>query len=302
MITYLIRIFKYSWLNFWRNKWLSSLAVSILASSLLLFSLTYLSYVLTSRTVQYLKDKIDISVYFKRDAPKDRMAALKKSLETLGEVKSVEYISSAQALLDFKARHASDKTIAASLAELGENPLEPSLNIKARDLKDYSQISSYLGSSKFKDIIDKITYAQNQIVISKFTKIVKSVEKGAILIGLILIFITIAVTFNTIRLIIYSARKEIEIMRLVGASDFFIRGPFLFTGAMYGVLASLISTFLVFLVVKFSSVYIVSFVPSIDIYKYFLNNFFGIFAWQIVIGIVLGGLSSLIAAKRYLNT
>ena len=161
------------------------MAISVLTSVLVLFSVAYFSYFLASSTLSYLKDKIDISVYFKRETPEDRILDLKKSLETLPEIKKVEYISAAQALLSFKEKHAEDKTIAESLAELGENPLKPSLNIKAKEPEYYSKIASYLENSPLKDSIDKITYTQNRLVIERFTKIIKTAEKGAIILCLI---------------------------------------------------------------------------------------------------------------------
>ncbi len=301
MFTYLARLFKYSWLNFWRNKWLASIAVGILASSLLVFSLTYFSYLITSHAIDYLKDKIDVAVYFKKDVPEDRILALKESLETLESVKSVKYTSAAQALLNFKEKHSDDKTIAASLAELDSNPFKAMISIKARDPRDYQEIAQYLNSDKFKDIIEKFTYTKNQAVIDKFIKIVKNMEKGALAIALALIFLTVAVTFNTIRLIIYAAKEEIEIMRLVGASNSFIRGPFVLTGALYGIIAAVMSQIILFVVIKLSFHYVLALVPSIDIYHYFKGRFFSIFGWQLLIGIFLGGASSFISAKRYLS-
>ncbi len=301
MFTYLVRLFKYGWLNFWRNKWLASIAVGILASSLLVFSLTYFSYLITSHAIDYLKDKIDVAVYFKKDVPEDKILALKKSLETLDSIKSVQYTSAAQALLNFKAKHANDKTIVASLAELDSNPFRAMISIKAKDPKYYQEIAQYLNSDKFKDIIEKFTYTKNQAVINKFIRIVKNMEKGALFLAFALIFLTVAVTFNTIRLIIYAAKEKIEIMRLVGASNAFIRGPFVLTGALYGVLAAAISQFILFLIVRFSFSYILILVPSINIYQYFKGHFFMIFGWQLVLGIFLGGVSSFISARRYLN-
>ncbi len=301
MFIFLSRVIKYGWQNFWRNKWVSCVAIIILTFTLLIFSLIYFSSVFANQTLTFLKNKIDISVYFKKDTPEEEILKIKESLETLSEVKEVKYISAAQALLSFKEKHKENKTIMAALAELKDNPLKPSLEIKAKDPKYYSEIASSLKNEKFNKYIDKITYFQNKLVIERFIKIINFSKKIGFLCAFILLFIACAVTFNTILLVIYSAREEIATMRLVGASNSFISYPFIFTGAFYGFFASLVAFLFDFLLIQLVSSYVFYFIPSVDLSQFFLDHLLLIFLSLIAGGVFLGSFSSYLATKRYLN-
>jgi cell division transport system permease protein len=226
---------------------------------------------------------------------------LKRSLEGLDEVGYVGYVSQEQALTDFKARHASEDTITQTLNELDVNPLLASLNIKAKDLHRYDAIASYLEKPDFQDIIQKITYAQNQVVIDRLTALVDNFSRGGFALTVFLAFLAIVVTFNTIRLAIFSASDQIGIMRLVGASNTFIRGPFMVEGLIYGIISAVIGFLILIPFISFVSPHINSFVPEVNLQSYFSANFVSLLLYQLVFGVALGIISSIIATRRYLN-
>ncbi len=236
MFTALSRIIKYGLLGFWRNGWLSTATLSVILIALMVFEGLIVFNILTKTALTVLQDKIDISIYFKTNTLEDEILKIKKSLESLTEVKNVEYISQDKALEIFKAKHASEQAITQSLEELQDNPLLASLNIKAYDPRQYSLIATYLDNASFKDQFEKVTYAQNSVVIERLTRIIDTAEKGVLILIVFLTAISILVTFNTIRLAIYSNREEIGIMRLVGGSNSFIRGPYVVEGIIYGLI------------------------------------------------------------------
>ncbi len=301
MLTTLFRIIKYGFLGFWRNGWLSTATLSIIVLALLVFEGLIIFNVLTNGALNILKDKIDISVYFKADTPEDDILNIQKSLESLAEVKNVEYISRDRALEIFKERHADDPTISQSLEELQENPLLASLDIKANDPSQYSIIADYLNNTDFKTQFEKVTYAQNAVVIERLGKIIDTAEKGGFLLIVFLTLIAILVTFNTIRLAIYSSRDEIGIMRLVGGSNAFIRGPYLVEGVIYGLLAGLFSIIIISPVIYFVSPYIQIFISEMDLWLYFKTNLVIILIYQAIFGVGLGVVSSYIAVRKYLK-
>ncbi len=301
MLTTLFRIIKYGFLGFWRNGWLSTATLSIIVLALLVFEGLIIFNVLTNGALNILKDKIDISVYFKADTPEDDILNIQKSLESLAEVKNVEYISRDRALEIFKERHADDPTISQSLEELQENPLLASLDIKANDPSQYSIIADYLNNTDFKTQFEKVTYAQNAVVIERLGKIIDTAEKGGFLLIVFLTLIAILVTFNTIRLAIYSSRDEIGIMRLVGGSNAFIRGPYLVEGVIYGLLAGLFSIIIISPVIYFVSPYIQIFISEMDLWLYFKTNLVIILIYQAIFGVGLGVVSSYIAVRKYLR-
>lgn len=301
MLTTLFRIIKYGFLGFWRNGWLSMTTLSILILALLVFEGMLIFNVLTKTALTSLQDKIDISIYFKTNTPEDEILKTKKSLETLSEIKVIEYISRDKALESFKSRHQDDPTIAQSLNELEDNPLLASLNIKAHNSKEYAIIADYLDKASFKGWFEKITYAQNAVVIERLSKIIDTTEKGGLILIIFLTFIAVIVIFNTIRLAIYSNREEIGIMRLVGASNSFIRGPYVVEGIIYGLIAGIISIIIAAPIIYFISPYLKIFIPEINLWSYFGLNFFILLSYQLLFGVSLGIISSSIAVRKYLR-
>jgi len=300
MVT-LFRVFKYGWQNFWRNGWLSVSTIAIMILALLVFEGLILFNVISNGALRAIQDKVDISVYFKSNVSEDTILSLKRSLEGLDEVNYVEYVSQEQALANFKARHANEDTITQTLSELDTNPLLASLNIKAKDLHRYESIASYLEKPDFQDEIEKVTYAQNQVVIDRLTALVDNLSRGGFALTIFLAFLAAIVTFNTIRLAIFSSSDQLGIMRLVGASNAFVRGPFMVEGLMYGVISALIGFLLFIPIIGFLSPHIASFVPEVGLQDYFNANLISLLLYQLLFGVALGVISSVIATRRYLS-
>ncbi len=295
------RIFRTGWLNFKRNSYLSFGTTGIMALVLLLFSgLMVLNYV-SGQIVAGLQDKIDVSVYFKNDAPEDQIMSVKQDLESQPDVASVTYVSKDQALVDFKAKHAGDALIQQSLAELADNPLESSLNIKAKDSTQYADIVTFLEGNKFRPVVDKINFYENEAVINRVESISHGVGNWGLLATLVLAFIAIMVTFNTIRLTIYNQKSEIEIMRLVGGSNWHIKAPYLIEGGLYGIFAAVIAVVVFYPTLWFVSSKAAVLIPGISLIGYFIANVFQFVPLIFFLGIMLGIVSSYIAIRRFLK-
>lgn len=301
MITALARIIRYGVQNFWRNGWLSAATILVMALAVMVFLALIIFGVVTNVAIQSLQDKIDISVYFKPEVSADDIANIEQAARALPEIKSVEYISREKALEIFKSRHKDDAAISQALEELGGNPLTASLNIQAKDPNEYNNLAAYFQSEKLAKSILKVTYSQNQLAIARLARIADAAKTVGLVITLILAFMAALVTFNTVRLAIYSSREEISIMRIVGASNAYIRGPYVVEGVLYG----LVSAFLVFLVfiplAHFSSPYISIFIPSFDLLAYFYGHLVGLVGYALLFGVALGIISSSIAITRYLR-
>ena len=293
------RVVKAGYLSFRRNGWLSTATVLILILVLfVLGNLVFLS-ALTSTVIAALEEKIDVTVYFKEEAPEEGILSVKHDLESLPAVAEVSYISRDEALALFRQKHSANALIIDALEELGENPLVASVNIKAKDASQYASISEFLLDKNY-PIVDKVNYFENQLVIDRLGAILGTTRRlGAGLI-VILAFIAVLVAFNTIRLAIYTMREEIGIMRLVGATQWFIRGPFLVTGILYGAVAAVVTTLLFFPIAWTVSPKISVLVPSFNLQNYFLTNFWEFFLVMLVAGVGLGVISSAIAIRRYL--
>lgn len=301
MFTALSRVIKYGLFNFWRSGWLSAATITIMIVTLIVFEGLIFFNVLTDQALESLKDKIDISVYFNQDALEDEILRIEKSLKDLSEVKKVEYISKEKALEIFKEKHRDDSTISEALKELDINPLLASLNIKAYDTKDYGVINTYLSNESFKNLINKISYAKNSTVIDRLNKIMGTMNKIGTFLTILFSFIAVLITFNTIRLAIYANKEEIGIMRLVGASNSFIRGPYVVEGIIYGIIAGILSFIILIPVIYYGSPYIKIFIPEMNLWAYLVSNSVSILGYQFLFGIVLGIVSSSIAIRKYLR-
>ena len=300
MFTTFKRLLRAGCLSFFRNGWLSM--ATIIVMSLMLFVMGNLIFIsaFASTALRMFQSKIDVTVYFTSDAKEDEILAIRKEIEAIPQVIEVGYVSRDQALTDFRERHKNNAFIASALDEIGVNPLEASLNIKADDPAHYSAISDFLVKKNY-PIIDKINYFENKDVIERLNSIIGSVRGAGAVIAFVLAFVAILVTFNTIRLAIYTVREEIGIMRLVGATQWFIRGPFLVSGILYGVSAAVVVTLFFFPMTWMLAPKVMFVMPGFDLFHYFLNNFFEFFIIMLGSSVVLGTLSSAIAIRKYLR-
>lgn len=301
MLSSLQRIFKNGAINFYRNGWLSTATIFVMVLTLLVVSSLMVMSVMTEVAVDTLKSKIDITVYFAKDTTEDKITTLTGELNNLGVVKDIEYISKDEAILNFKEKHKNNSLLLQSLSELDDNPLQSSINIKANDPSNFANIVSFLESSTAKTLIDKINYYENQTMINRLSNFIKTVRQVGFILIIVFAMVAFLVSFNTVRVAIYSAREEISIMRLVGASNWFVRGPFLVEGLLYGLTASLVAMIIFYPSLSFAAPYIDAFLPKADIYNYFKANFFQFFAIISGVGMGLGVLSSFIAIRRYLK-
>jgi cell division transport system permease protein len=301
MFTIISRIFHFGFKNFWRNGWLTTVTVIIMTLALFVFIGLILFNVVTGAAAASIQDKIDISVYFNTNAAEDQILNIQQSLKSLPQVQNVTYISQSQALDIFKQNHANDPTISQAINELDVNPLEASLNIKAKDPSQYGAIADYLAAPTLSQYIDSVSYTQNQDIINRLAKIVKDVEIGGFVIALILTLIAGLVVFNTIRLAIYSNREEIGVMRVVGASNSLTRGPYVVEGMLCGAIAAVVALAIIAPVLYFINPYLNVFIPGLELFHYYYTHIFSLFLYALLFSVVVGGFSSFVAVRRYLK-
>lgn len=295
------RVISSGWLSFRRNGWLSTATVLVMMLTLLVIGGLLLLSVVTNSVLRDLERKIDISVSFKKSTPENQILGVKRDLESLEDVLDVSYVSADEALADFRERHKDSPEILASIEELGsENPLPATLNIKAKDTENFSSIAEFLKGKNY-PTVEKVNYFENQKVIERLSGIVRGVRTVGIAIVLILGFVAVLVAFNTVRIAIYTSREEINIMKLVGATNWYIRGPFMVEGVLHGAIAALITAVLFFPVVWLASGKILALIPTVDLQTYFNENFTEFALILLAIGIILGVGSSMIAIRRYLK-
>ncbi|MCW1892277.1 MAG: permease-like cell division protein FtsX [Candidatus Uhrbacteria bacterium] len=231
------RVFLAAIQNIFRNAWLGIATVIVLVLALTSVNLLVGMNVLIGNAVKLLEQKIDVTVFFKQNANEALVTQAKFFLAELPQVQSVELLQADAALEQFRARHAADAEILSALDELDGNPLGATLRITARAPSDYPFIIDTLKNPQFTDAIESKTYDDHADAIASVRSIGDYARKiGAILIA-IFSLIGMLIVFNSIRVAIYTQREEIGIMRLVGASSFFVRAPFVIQGIALAIIA-----------------------------------------------------------------
>lgn len=280
---------------------MSTITIFVMFLTISILTSIFIFKGVTDFLLMSLEKKMDISVYFKEGVPEEEIFKTKDLLLEIQGVRKVTYVSPAEALEKFKERHQYDDIITQALEEVGDNPFLASLNISASEALDYEKVSQFLGESRFESLVNKIDFYQRKPVIEKFYSLKASFERTGLILALILALVAFSITFVTIRLAIYNSSEEIGIMRLVGASNWFISGQFVVQGIICGILA-VTATLIVFPALSyFLAPKIFSLTGGFNLFNYFLENFFLIFGFQVLTGMVLGTVSSLVAVRKYLE-
>jgi len=218
-LTNLKRIFKSGYDNFKRNSWLSVATIITMVLSIMLLTGTLLLNYGSNAFVKEIQNKVDVSIYFKTDVAESDILKIQEELANLDTVSKVEYTSREKALQDFREKSAKDQIILQTLAEIGDNPLSASLNIKAKKPGDYTPIINYIESSLFKDKLLSVDFTENKLLIDRANSLSFGLKTSTIILTVILSSVAIVVAFNTIRMAIHSAGEELKIMNLVGGSN-----------------------------------------------------------------------------------
>ena len=300
-MTSLIRIIKSGWIDFKQNSGLSIATIFIMVLAISLATSLFVFQKASQVVTKTIDEKMDMYVYFNDELSSDEILKIQNELAKVPEIKGIEYVSRDEALQRFVLRHKDDQTLMESLRELGKNPLLSSLNIRAWEASQYGAISNFLDKSVFNELILKVDYQQKKPVIEKLSSISSGVNAAGIVAGIVLSLIAVLVAFNAVKLTIYNSKEEIETMRLVGASNNFIRGPFLVQGIIVGISASLIA-FLIFGVGLFFLNSGLSFLLSgFSLFGYFIDSWVTVLLIQFTVGIGLGVVSSWLAIRKYLK-
>ena len=303
VMTNLKRVFSFAITDFYRIKGISLASIFVLTVTTFLITGLFLIQGVSRSLITTIENKIDITAYFKQDASEGDISDVKEQVESISpDVKKVEYVSKEDALEEFIKKHKDDDIFSRALTEVGENPFLPSLNITTTgNLSLYEQISYVLESDRFKNIIEKIDFSQKKDTIEKIFSITSKVNKSGLVLSAILALVAVLVVFNTMKLVIDSSKEEISNMRIVGASSWFVRAPFVIEGAIFGFISFIACFFVSMVSVYFLSPGLESIMPGFNLFGYFVLNFWLIVLIQLASGVGLGAIFSFIAVRKYLK-
>ncbi len=297
------RITKLGVVNFWRNRWLSLASALIMTLTLIIISLFVVMAIVVGKTSDSIKSKMDITVYFNDVATTEEISGLQQLLAGRQDVSQVSYTSKeeAQKIWNETQKNQRLKDVA---SQLDANPFPRSLAIKATDPSELDNIAQVINEDAYKTMIHKVSYEDNKMLIDRLISMTIFTNEIGWIFSIVFILISILVVLNTIRLAIYSRKDEIEIMRLVGANDVFIKVPFVVEGIMYGLLACFLASIVLW--IGFMSVLPLitkHFSPTVSdgVRSFYYSHIFILFLLQLLIGITVGIGASLFSIRRYLK-
>lgn len=300
------RILKGGFVNFFRNAWLSIAAMAIMVVTLSIVLFSYIANETFSHTIQDIRDRIDVSVYLVDDITDEERSELSHDLESMENVRSVEYISKEDALQSFV--DANSENVELQLAILqADNKIPASLRVKLHNPDNIEELKTFLEQPAIRALqSDETSYSgDRKEAIDKITKATTFIRQAGIVGVIIFAAISVLIIFNTIQMAIFNRKDELAIMKLLGASRSFIRGPFLVESAMVGVLAALISVALCKGLFSITSGTLgASTFGLLDVAysgDFFRDNFWMILPAAVAMGMLIGVGSSYVATFKYLR-
>lgn len=296
------RIFKFTLQDAGRNPGLTFMTVFMLTLMLLSLNALWAVEVVTTEAVRLVKGQVEMSLYLSATASEEEVAALVTRLKSFSEVTSVEVNSREQVLRSFEERYAKKTEVIAALRELGNNPFGPTLTITVREPEQFKTIIQAVTVSEYERLIESKSFEEHEDAIERLQRITNRIEQVGFALALFFAVIAFLIIFNTIRVAIVTQRIEIGIKRLVGASSWFIRGPYL-VGAVFFTLVSVGLTIgLVFLGLRYADPYLTVVFPNqFSLTSYFRLHMLYLFGVQTIVVLALTIISSTLAMRRQLK-
>ncbi len=303
-----LRSLKLAGQNFKRNIWLSIINITILVLTLLTINFLIIFNLLTSGAIDIIKDRVDVSVYFNRNVSLEKIQEVQDRIQKSIYITEVKYVSPEQALEDFKFSYQSDEDILKAITELeseNEQVFLPSIKIKAQDISLYDDILKELKESQYRDLfkINESEFQDYSLITEKISLISQRIESLALIVSLIFLMIAFMMVYNTIKVSIYTYQEEISIMKLVGATNSFIKSPFILEIIFYNLISLLIIIVLFYSSMSFIQPLLNNFFAgySVSVLDYYNSNFLFIFLGQFILASLFSVGTSLIAMKKYLK-
>ncbi len=279
--------------KFSKRRLRSSYMTTIVSISLVLFLLGLLGLIgfHAKKLSEFVKENIGFSVMMKDEVKEARIIELQKSLDLTAFVKSTEYITKEKAAADLSKDLGED-----FIGFLGYNPLLPSIDVRLE--AEYANIDSLaiIEQQLMKNPNVKEVFYQKSLV-HLVNQNIRKISFVLLGFSALLLIISIALINNTIRLSVYSKRFLIKSMQLVGATQFFIRKPFVINGIIHGLIAALIAIILLLGILYFSQKEIPEMINLQDI-----DLFLSLFGFVTLLGIIISWLSTYLAVRKYLRS
>lgn len=301
-MTRIKRLIKSGFSNFIRNGWLSLASITIMVLTLITMSLFLVLNVVLNTGIETIQEKIDISIYLKDTSTNSEIIDLQNDLSKVDQVKSIKYVSKDDALARYKEQNKNNPKLLESL-EGSENPLPASLEIKVFDPGKLDQMTTILEQEQYKEIIHKVSYKENKVIIDKLFKATNFTKNIGMVATAAFMLTALVIIFNTVKMGIFARKEEIDIMKLVGATPGYIKGPFLVEGALYGIISAILALLILSSMLYFLAPTLVHYFGGVgnDASGFMRDNLVLLISAQLFVGIAIGVGSSYLAIRKYLK-
>lgn len=302
-----IRMCRYGVNNFSRNAWLTVAATAVMTITLLIIFTTLVSRSILLSTVDDLRQKVDVSIYLKENVEQSTVDKLTIKLQKLKQVTRVNYINTDQARDSYIKTNNPSQSELDAIGDLKNNPFPPSFRVVPKDLNNMDQIEKLV--TKDKDFQESLHPTKKPSFdggkrqsIRTIGDWVRFAERVGLIASIVFISISVLIIFNTIRMAIYNRKEEIEMMKLIGAEKSFIQGPFIVEAVMYGFFAAILAFILGLVGLIYSQDALHKYgIAVADTYSFVLNASPFIVFGLIIIGAMIGVISSFFAVRRHLK-
>ncbi|WP_066874952.1 permease-like cell division protein FtsX [Clostridium mediterraneense] len=281
-----------------RNATISIASAATVLTTLVVFGAFLLTALNVSVGVQDVQSKVEIKVFLKDNATQAEQSAIEAKIKSIPGVKSVTYETKAQALTNFKAQFASDPDILAGYNE-SNNPLPNSYTVQLDQPEVADTVQKDLTpNGQLMAGIDQI--GNDQEMIKTITSFANTVKWVGLVLFIVLIGVSLFLIINTIKITVYSRRREIGIMKFVGATDWFIRWPFVIEGIVIGLVGSVLAVAIIY--AGYSALFKSALKGMYTMQFIHPSYILTMMSWQFIIaGILIGAIGSIIALRKFLD-
>jgi len=293
------RVFKMSMVSLWRNRLLSLATTVTIVLALFIISVFSLTIIIANKSATTLKEKVDLTVYLKDADTNDQVSAFEDIIKSRPEVKSVKYLSKDDALAAWQKSHADNSDIA-NVISASDNPLPRSFEIQTVNPEKIETVANFLDNQDYASLIQEISYKKTKDIVDRLIRITGFIKTLGLALSLIFMLVSVLIVYNTLRLTIYNRSDEIEIMKLVGASNSYVRAPFMIEGMAYGFLGAIISSIIFYTVYQMSLPPAEQYLEISGLSSSLFESLWLIIVLQFAIGLIMGALCSMVAMRRYL--
>lgn len=300
------RVVKTGMTNFVRNAWLAIAAMAIMVITLTIILFSVIANATFSNTVQQITNKINVSIYLKDTVTDQQRKDFVTGLSKMPQVEKVTYLTKAEALKAYMQQNASNPQLIAAISET-DNPLPATIQVKPHNLNEMPTIRAFIEQPQWQKLqSDPVSDSgDRRQAIDKITHATNIMRRAGVLAVIVFTVISVLIIFNTIQMAIFNRRDELQIMRLLGASTNYIRGPFVVETIIYGVLSAIVSVLIInTLFITASGSLQATSLGLLDIaysQEYFKKHYWLLLLMQLGLGILIGAASSVIATRRYLK-